>query len=1100
MIMNVELDYNGNAFQGHQHRFSKEVENAMLDLNLIDIWRERKPLKRQFTYTKSNPFMQSRIDYWLISEELERLVIRCDIVPSIAPDHSAIALFMYDKIENDKDTKKGSYWKFNNSLCGNIEYVNKMKEEIVKLKDELITEIVDRRVLWDYLKMKIRVFTQTFSKRLARERREKRQILENEVVNIEHSLAFHIDEELVKKLENKKKELGETYDYINEGIKIRSRASWYESGERDSRYFNQLLQINKKKSIIKKLVTENGEIIDQQKEVLNQIKTFYTNLYSRKEIEITDLNFFRGLPTISNENKELCEGDISEGECFAVIKEMKHNKAPGNDGLTAEFYYTFWAVIKDVMLGAFREAYVLGELSASQKQAVIILIAKDGKDPHLVKNYRPISLLNIDYKIISKVLAKKIKEVLENVILMDQIGFMKGRNIGEAIRIIDDIIFHTSNKNSPGYLVVIDFEKAFDSISHIFLLRVLNAFGFGPKFCKWVKILYTKAQSCIFNGGISTGYFNVERGVRQGDPLSSYLFILCIEILANNIRYNDSIQGICFGEHEVKQVMYADDMTIFVRNEDSIKNVVLLLENFRKISGLKVNNEKTKIMLLGSLQGKCYNLNFGYKVDFVRILGVIFSLDVEIKEKLNYKEILSKIKRLLNWWKQRDLTLMGKIQLLKLFIYSKFIYVASLTPVPKWVYDELDQLTFQFLWRGRNKIKKNTMYLDYQAGGLKMMNFELLIKAQRVMWVKRLLEDKDMKWKQYFQYATNNLGGKFIFSCDFILGLLKVILPQFYINLLEVWTDTKDFQIKYDPYKGNEVIFNNKFIRVNGKCIFHQNLFIKNIYKLKHIMDNNGILKPITYFQQLGLEEDDIKVIKAIYGTIPINWKRNMRRNEDNTQETEGIAFVLGKNIVAMNDIVSKRIYASLIKKHSVTPEIFDKMKEKFNFTYKDTENIFRRPRKCTLNSRLREFQFKLIHGIIYTNHHLFRFGFVQNALCAYCKKEEETYRHIFFECQNARFIWNNSNDILNLIPINNLKWQDILFGIYLENQGKEKLVNHFLILVKYLIFRGRERGSPITINEIKSMFKEEEWEEKRLALERNTISLHLKKWEHLKS
>ena len=126
-----------------------------------------------------------------------------------------------------------------------------------------IKRVIDRRVLWDYLKMKIRVFTQTFSKRLARERREKRQILENEVVNIEHSLVFHIDEELVKKLENKKKELGETYDYINEGIKIRSRASWYESGERDSRYFNQLLQINKKKSIIKKLVTVNGEIIDQ---------------------------------------------------------------------------------------------------------------------------------------------------------------------------------------------------------------------------------------------------------------------------------------------------------------------------------------------------------------------------------------------------------------------------------------------------------------------------------------------------------------------------------------------------------------------------------------------------------------------------------------------------------------------------------------------------------------------------------------------------------------------------------------------------------------------------------------------------------------------
>ena len=123
-----------------------------------------------------------------------------------------------------------------------------------------------------------------------------------------------------------------------------------------------------------------------------------------------------------------------------------------------------------------------------------------------------------------------------------------------------------------------------------------------------------------------------------------------------------------------------------------------------------------------------------------------------------------------------------------------------------------------------------------------------------------------------------------------------------------------------------------------------------------------------------------------------------------------------------------------------------------------------------------------------------FVFGFVQNNVCAYCNKEDETYRHVYFECENASFIWNNCNDIFDFISINSLSWEDILFGIKLGDQGKEQLVNHFLILVKYLLFRGRERGSPFTIYEIKCNLKEEEWEEKRLALERNKISLHLKK------
>ena len=156
------------------------------------------------------------------------------------------------------------------------------------------------------------------------------------------------------------------------------------------------------------------------------------------------------------------------------------------------------------------------------------------------------------------------------------------------------------------------------------------------------------------------------------------------------------------------------------------------------------------------------------------------------------------------------------------------------------------------------------------------------------------------------------------------------------------------------------------------------------------------------------------------------------------------------------------------------------------------------RPRQCTLNSRLREFHFKMLHGIAYTNHHLFRFKISQNNLCCYCKKEEETYRHLFFECEHARLVWNNCNNMFDCISTGNLSWEEIFGGIELEVEGKERLVNHVLISVKFSIFKGRERSSPITMDEIKRKFKEEEWEEKKLALEKGKISLHLRKWENL--
>lgn len=382
------------------------------------------------------------------------------------------------------------------------------------------------------------------------------------------------------------------------------------------------------------------------RKLLKNIREFYSLLYAKVQIR-EDFeyfsDFFKNLPILSSDSKEYCEGYVSNSECLEVLKEMKLNKSPGNDGFTVEVYTTFWFDVGGMVIEALNEAFKLGEMSASQKQAIVILISKDGKDPLYLKNYRPISLLNVDYKILTKILAKRIREVLDEVILTDQLGFMKGRNIGEAIRIIDDMIFHTSQFDLPGFLLAIDFEKAFDSVSQSFLQKTLLSFGFGPSFRKWVEIMYTNTLSCVMNNGNSTGYFKVERGVRQGDPLSSYLFILCIEIMAHRVRYDNSIKGLCFGDNQVKQVLYADDMTLLVEDIESINRAEFLFAEFERLSGLRINKDKTKILCLGSLKNISHDFSFGQKEQLLTILGVFFSLDVDIKEKMNYKEILSKI-------------------------------------------------------------------------------------------------------------------------------------------------------------------------------------------------------------------------------------------------------------------------------------------------------------------------------------------------------------------------------------------------------------------------------------------------------------------------
>ena len=306
---------------------------------------------------------------------------------------------------------------------------------------------------------------------------------------------------------------------------------------------------------------------------------------------------------LTDEEREELEGYITIEECAKVLKTFPPGKSPGDDGFTAEFYTYFFDLVSHDLVNSFNTAYKEGELSISQRRGVITLVPKEDSGLSDLSNWRPITLLNLDYKITSKVIAKRIQKILPRIIHPDQTGFVKGRYIGQNIRLINDIMEHTKLHNIPGILLLLDFRKAFDKIEWSFIQNTLNFLKIGDGIKRSVSTFYTGPESAALNNGFSTNYFQLSRGVRQGCPLSLCLFILAAEILACKIRQDKEIQlqGIRIFNSEDKISQFADDTSLICKSCHSVEKAIKVLDSFGNFSGLHLNTAKTKALWLIAL-------------------------------------------------------------------------------------------------------------------------------------------------------------------------------------------------------------------------------------------------------------------------------------------------------------------------------------------------------------------------------------------------------------------------------------------------------------------------------------------------------------------
>jgi exonuclease III len=1085
--LNPAMDKKGGKNQTLS-QYASQMITVMHEFDFIDIWRVCNADSYRYTWRENTAhgIIQSRLDYFICPNSFLYKLKDCSIQNSVYSDHNPITLELF--IENETTRGKG-FWKFNNSLLTDCEYVSRVKK-ILNEYELRYKNLNDYCLIWDTAKAEIRGLTISHATYKARERKQTEIKLNKEMELCEQQLASNPSDNVHQHYTTVKKELEEINNYAARGVYIRAQAQFIEQNELNTKLFLGLERSRAKSKSISKLINDQNEEITDPAEILKLEEKFYQSLYSEKidhhaaeAIEAKKHFLDQPCEQLRDTDKINLDSNLTDQEISTALKELPSHKSPGGDGFTVDFYKFFWPDIKNLVCKSIKLAVQRGEMSIEQKRAVLTLVPKKDKDVRILKNWRPISLLNTDYKILAKALAIRIQSVIPYIINHDQSGCIKNRSTFGNIRSIYDVINYINENKRDGIITFVDYEKAFDTVSWKFLFDCLKAYNFGDNFINAIKTLYNNVETCVTNNGHSSQFFKPSRGIRQGCPISALLFLLVAETLANAIRRDPNIHGIRIGTNEWKIGQYADDTSLFLNDEHSLSLALKTIDKFSKCSGLRMNRDKTEAIHIGE------SSNFIHKGDKikwtnnnVKCLGVYINKNNRIATQANIMEKLGKIESLIKIWKCRSLTLKGKVTIVNSLLVSQMLYIASVIHIPKWAITKYNNLIRNFIWDDKPpKIKYTTLIAPIEKGGLKLQDLESKIKANKLTWIKRIAETKIKKpWKDYLQ-------SKLKFPIQYIPRHNKrtynhgSLNDNFYIEMLDTWA-TLNYN---EPTNISEILrqplWDNDLILIDKKTSRNDAWSKVGITHIANLINANGHLATIN--QLNNKFQVNIKTLEhnSIMHSIPKEWKKQIKQNKGiaGTQIAENASIKIDQTYYDIEEVTTKQIYTHVIENKCKSPtskKRWIELYEDMDLDLEYWELIYETPFLLTKNTKVLNTQYKIINRILAVGCNLKKWKITTNDECKDCKSKD-TIEHFISECPTTKQLWKSiqnwwKNLFLFAIKISSL---EIIFGLPNENKDSMIHVYNFVILyAKHYIYTNKKMSKPLSLYEFLLQLKYE--------------------------
>ncbi|RVW48874.1 LINE-1 retrotransposable element ORF2 protein [Vitis vinifera] len=521
-----------------------------------------------------------------------------------------------------------------------------------------------------------------------------------------------------------------------------SREVWLKEGDKNTRFFHRMANAHRNNNTLDR-VKIDGVWLEENQEVREGIANAFHQRLSEEVGWKADIEGIQ-LDRISHQEAESLEIPFSENEIHSALMDMSGDKAPGPDGFTMAFWQSSWDFVKEEILEMFKEFHEQGSFLKSLNNTFLVLIPKKGGADDL-GDFRPISLLGGLYKLMAKVLANRLKRVLNKVVAPTHNAFVMGRQILDASLIANEVIDSWQKRKKKGLICKLDIEKAYDSINWNFLLKTLHKMGFGPR-----------ASS---------------RG-----SIVPYLFVLGMEVLDALIRRavvggylsGCSIKGDRRHNLKISHLFFVDDTIVFCEaNKEHLTHLSWILLWFEAASGLRINLDKSEIIPVGVVEEiEEMAVELGCRVGSLPSQYLGLPLGAPHKASSVWDGVEEKVRRRLARWKRQYISKGGRITLIRSVLASMPIYHMSLFRMPKSVAKRLDKVQRDFLWGGGSEEKKahlikwEAICEDKSKGGLGLRKLVFLNKALLGKWVWRFAIDRDDLWKQVIvaKYGQEGLG------------------------------------------------------------------------------------------------------------------------------------------------------------------------------------------------------------------------------------------------------------------------------------------------------------------------------------------------------